>query len=928
MIATKWAFRLGLLYGRFLWRFSMDCDKICVMKSDQQSTATIKCWLQKKRRQEELNESIQVSIREIIASPHDNVYSLYSVFSEFHGNSGAGRSKEQLASESQASLIARVIKHIDEIARIANTKHLEENFIFTIPDGAGSRVATYKLRENKMHEITRLSFPEFYFYPYEKRGPYTWDGFNQLMQHCEKLAGSYAENFHMILGTIPVKDDANVVHNVGVYIQCGKQPRMNVFTKANPHTNDYQYPDTTSIFITSGSMIERLVHEINNLSRKLVSSVIAGNRDNAFLLIEQLKKACVSNSDYNYEDKQADPKIYISEIRSILFLLDEIKDQLARGFSWEDARLKQDVNHVHHLIKHFRNEILAQQTKYFTVLQSLIKKKKIASTQFYHDKQVEGIMHFGGRIVCETAGGKKFITYVDICYDYQVEFAFLLNDEMIKQQMIAFSEPIITLGSQVVVSNSIDLVNYKFLGKTISHVDPAHIELAALTRDDLKKYTVLNEVRPKRIRGYASKDYGSDGKIYFFEPHKLRRTTRHAGLVKYYHRYLTYVKAFELLREKSPNKVAIDAQINKFKLLVMCRIGHVNSVRKLLDENADYHYRDNLGVSAKEYALRYTELIELFLAKGVGFEKEIERAVRHHKYVLTRLYKAYAALNQSHKVLFAINRHSSAQAKRDLLRAAIKARRPDDVTYLLAIGADLFMTSKHHEQPIKKVLRYHHTDILKTIYNHLCSLNQDEHIYLAVSRITHVHIIEEIILLAITNERQLIVERLAAHDSSSNITTNTIKQMIAASIRWGNLRLVRAVYDLLSYHDKTSMIISAIDMRTSDKIKSQLLIAALYMDIKIDVLRLLEMNADPTYELKYGKSAIKLAVEKSLLSYLKMFYQTMRKNGRGEAFVCALVETKINPELASMASSFLLDKREQKLLHASTKPKSRHRLRC
>src|SRR5471030_801339 len=63
------------------------------------------------------------------------------------------------ASESDSALLARMLLHIAKMAEQASRVHLQDNFL----------ADKITMKPDHQNSVTRLSFNEFYFYPYHSR---------------------------------------------------------------------------------------------------------------------------------------------------------------------------------------------------------------------------------------------------------------------------------------------------------------------------------------------------------------------------------------------------------------------------------------------------------------------------------------------------------------------------------------------------------------------------------------------------------------------------------------------------------------------------------------------------------------------------------------------------------------------------------------
>lgn len=883
------------------------------MQIRNQSTAAIDRWLQKSSETDQNKKSKHVNIREVIVCHPEGVYGEYNGY-HFYDNHN-----RELESESSEHFVNRVIKHIHEIAIEAIAVHRKNNFNIVTEFIDGIEIKKHQLRHSKRHEITRLSFPEFYFYPYKSSRPLSLAVFNIFLQRCAKLGEDYPDNFHLILGTLPVEDEAGIVHNFGVYIQCGKQSQLNVFAKANPHIVDKKYSETISPLMAGGSLEGTLSDDIDDALDELHDNIQEGQLSETKELIAHLESICLSNKDYIYKNNDEDNKAYCYELQQLLMMLDTVKRHLDSGKTWHNAEVKHAMKMLSQLGDSYIRRIKAKEKKYFAKTAAKITKKKISSTQFRHDKEGGWIIQYGGSIHCKTAGGIQFTTYVDICYDTRIGVAQLLQAENIRDQMVTFSDRVVRLSSQVVISNTTILSKKRLIGKSVTHVDPLIHQIAKLNRGTGRK-SVWEKLQHDEAIEFESTNFGKSGFIYLFKPHRLERTTKHAKLIRYYHHQLKIVKRLQLWQRKFPEDHTIANDINTIKLLVMCRLGEVSAARKLLDANADYDYLDYKGYSAKHYALRHAELIELLIERNVSFDNDIKEAVAQQSSKVAKLYTAHIASNQTFKVILELNRDSSPRIKSDLLSVAIKAKRVNDVNYLLSIGADPLCENTSHQLPYKKVLKYYDTEVFRALYDHMSAMGCESHLVSQLNADTPHKIREEMILLAIEKEQQVAVQQLVNATTEVFSSLETFSKIISAGFRWQNMYILADVYVMLSYLGEmaTMMVSMNVDKSTDQHVKAMLLQKAQMVDDKDDVAHLLLMGANPALKLETGKSAIGIAVKHTQPQYLEKFYEAMCKKNQRKEFFNSL-PNNIPERNAQKLFSFLKHHRDKKLLSPKVK---------
>lgn len=160
-----------------------------------------------------------------------------------------------------------------------------------------------KMRLDKMNTITRLNLHEFALYPYIDRGPLSLQEWQLLLKNINEMAATYPENLHIMLGTVPVRTQTiinskkiNLLQNIGVYVECGPNPRIHVFGKTIPATagefKDLIYPKTAVSAASQGdagtfATCQSLLNLMNKISHKLTECPRTLSLKEIEFLIEQ-----------------------------------------------------------------------------------------------------------------------------------------------------------------------------------------------------------------------------------------------------------------------------------------------------------------------------------------------------------------------------------------------------------------------------------------------------------------------------------------------------------------------------------------------------------------------------------------------------------------------------------------------------------------
>jgi len=129
--------------------------------------------------------------------------------------------------KSSKNRIKRILKHIDNLANVANQEHIKEYFY-------GG-----KLLETANNKVTRINLNEFALFT--KDYPLSEDEINKLLAEIEKIAARYHTNVHLSLGTIGCATSDGRLFNMAIYVQCGANPEISTVTKSHPIKEDPRY---------------------------------------------------------------------------------------------------------------------------------------------------------------------------------------------------------------------------------------------------------------------------------------------------------------------------------------------------------------------------------------------------------------------------------------------------------------------------------------------------------------------------------------------------------------------------------------------------------------------------------------------------------------------------------------------------------------
>ncbi len=158
---------------------------------------------------------------------------------------------EAETTKDKGKFLERLIQHIDALAKITNVYHLNYNC-------EKNEAGEFVIKDDCKNKVTRLLTSEFAFYTQK---PMNEEEFNLLIQAIEVIAKNQKENCHLLLSSFALLNADNEVMNVCLYVQCGKNPIINPFCKANPHEDDFNYEGKYKLFQrTDREKIDRPAH--------------------------------------------------------------------------------------------------------------------------------------------------------------------------------------------------------------------------------------------------------------------------------------------------------------------------------------------------------------------------------------------------------------------------------------------------------------------------------------------------------------------------------------------------------------------------------------------------------------------------------------------------------------------------------------------
>lgn len=692
---------------------------------------------------EKMTADLDITIREFL------VYQNAQSSGEFGGTSVSylynGCFKD-LAEESSEHLLNRMMLHFHHVCMRAREVHVQQNF--TGYDVDDSRVND--AIPINVNAITRVVFNEFSFYPYRHRGPLAID---ELLAFCEMLeaaAKEYPMNMHMCISSLPVYDHHGDVFNVAIYLQCGRDPRMNVFAKAVPDEVDPLYEDTENAcyaFRKPDKYIARIKAASSDLIHKLTGSDLNAIR----LAVDELLETIASSPDYLLDKyNQIDANVEIIK-KSCATIIDNIVDR--RTFKkFHSTYLCIDMNRA---VLEFTRTVERAADKNYETFKSSAKAMPMPQANLAYRKQFGLVIYRGGLVECVTAGGVEFVTVVDICFDNCFDIATRLYQRYL-ENCLRDNKLITPYLSHIVTSNTI---NIETLDQPCDVVVQCDVNFTSVRY----KGRGYNELMPAHQEKIDETAFGSDTTIAAYHPyvvaklaHKLR------GRVEYYNKMIHERRALARRIQGTPNSAdlrqlgELDARASVHLMQPKMTIKTVLGLllpeikQKLDDEEHPFSASDCIDAinrmrKVNEIALGNTLLqwsiindidavfdvvvthpnVNLHVTNAHGYTA-FALAVMYNRIEMAN--KLYAMLITTHKETITLSLLSSAPKlmKAALLTAAIKAQRVLDVKYLLNIGADLFLMNNmnNYVKPVDSLSKSYTEALFTVIYDHVKLSNQ------------------------------------------------------------------------------------------------------------------------------------------------------------------------------------------------------------
>lgn len=618
------------------------------MKSGETRVAEIV----KKRLEERVDRAfVEVKITDII------VVGAEGGQGEFEGLSTRYSDKNELSKESEPALIARLLAEIKFMVKTVEEIHLEKNF------SSGPNGIT--MNQGSANIITRMNTNEFYFYPEAKRGPFTEAGFKSLIEGIEALARGSLENLHLILASFPLKNEVNDVHNMVIHVQCGPNAKIDTFAKSIPAEADIEYADTITPYFMSGGKINGAIEEMVDLIAKIDRRFNANLFKDSMKDLERLKALIVRYP-------VASTPGALSMIEAMLEFRDE-RLQLMRKFRPTMSLL---VNHIK-----IKNEISTRD-----MLSSLanreIKTMKLPMTGHSHS----GI-NYNNMIDCETAGGARFTTAIDVCLDHTYEIAKHRHRNAMSRSIAGSIITIPTAIAQVVTSNTVAINRDAVIGGDLVHVDPISKKVKYVSRNEGNRQLV--DIPIISVKTVTNTNFGTASKIIIYPTRYLQPVSGEYRLLIDRLNALNLSLQIKLrLVNHGQARADLDQQIMDIRLRMAILLEDLYQIKTLLSDGAAILYTDESGISNLQL-MTYScnKQLRDWLTSDYYLRDTFSNLILSGDHAKAMdLYKQARQLGSMRKLNPVISQELSLTLKMDFFHLAVKTSNIDLIRHLKDIG--------------------------------------------------------------------------------------------------------------------------------------------------------------------------------------------------------------------------------------------------
>lgn len=469
--------------------------------------------------------------------------------------------------ESRDSTLNRMVSFVNEIAHKFIPMHLEDNYEAETlspksevdAQSEGGKPKYGVMKTTHVNHITRLTFNEFSLYPHQSSGPLTQDEFEAFLIQLDALAQSYPDNFHLMIGTIPVLFVGNKVRNMGIYLQCGQSSSINVFSKTIPYNTDPTYPNTVNVDFSADSPtmwlnemnahVNKIIDQVNTKYEKFAKNLqmahTPGYKKGLNDLVNATSMYLESLNELISRDKQGKSVKVLTA--KILSLQQSLKSMLHANADiaklWqENIKLLQAMTDEYSRFE--QAHILARDAQLNKIPNALLPD---------HSNTVEAATFYTGSFAITTVGGAKFHMVAEICFDHALgvhrhKMHRDINHSKSKGEFTYHKK-----ASHIIVSNSVGLTQNNVICESLTHADP--------TQSSLKHANAV--VKPLHKEVIESPKFGTKLTVIVYPPMELLSHIEPIRqMIDVYHEFQLELECWQIMRAQQPRNIeAINQEI-------------------------------------------------------------------------------------------------------------------------------------------------------------------------------------------------------------------------------------------------------------------------------------------------------------------------------------------------------------------------------
>lgn len=616
-----------------------------------------------------------------------------------------------LDKESSEALLERMLSHIKLICMQARDSHIKDNFDNNSPNSIDANS-----QPTNANAIVRVTFSEFSFYPFFKRGALTINEFHLLCNKLLAATDEYPKNLHICLSSIPLIDQNNKVFNITIYLQCGSHSQINVFAKACPSDVDPQYPESTNPYYAKIDADNQLATKFKKDVLALEELILNGDLQTIKITVENILAKMKARPSYllNNEGNFYQEICRIEELCKII--LTHTTDE--ETFKKID-RQSIAIELINTIIEYIEEYEFARNDDSQQLLKLINEVSVPQATLGTHDNG--GVtLYIGGLVECTTAGGAKFVTGIDVCLDNSYNFAARLYERYM-ENCLRDGKIITPYFSHIITSNSITVSPDEQPGSLVVHCD---VRNSSITDKHADPSTLL----PENSTTINDSAFGSQALIECYKPYLLKKIEgNYRSRIAYYNKMIRDRASASMLHQHSSDMGTNDilnaydkrsslhtmqpASFRRFILeLILPDLSYHDSsitdhdVKSALEKHNDIN-ADIMGNSLLHWAIIHglTDIVE-FALKNKNINLHLKNEHGYTAFDLAIMYNRteiastlYQSLLVKGERTTSVDAADNAQpeTKAKLLTTAMAAGQVLDVKYFLEIGADYFYKNYH-----------------------------------------------------------------------------------------------------------------------------------------------------------------------------------------------------------------------------------------